>query len=397
MATYVFDRIVETTTTTGTGTLALDGATPKLTPFADAVGDRNRVPYLLIHRNGTEWEAGNGTLLLRPVRLERTEVVASSNSNSLVDLSAGTKDVWLSTPGDMVAFLSAASRTWTAEQVFQSPNPGGIVASITPNPTADTQSLPFNFVGGSSANSASDHKNFVVRLGFNIANGGGLETAGQAAMAEEFEGFYESSTGVYVFEQHLANVLSDGVSLRRPWSWLIYQDGTHTEVSYHADKYSFFGRTSNQCTVLLAEAASAAWAFNTGTVLRKEVNGETFLKQLNAAGSTYIDLLYLDSANRAVLTTLATVTLGDSQNIVVNTSTGTKIGTATGQKLAFWNATPVIQPASANQAALSLDVDVAGSDTVDKAAINSNFAALQTLVNQLRSDLVSAGLIKGAA
>ena len=35
--------------------------------------------------------------------------------------------------------------------------------------------------------------------------------------------------------------------------------------------------------------------------------------------------------------------MGDEQNIIFNTGTGTKIGTATGQKLAFFNATPVNQ------------------------------------------------------
>ncbi len=44
-----------------------------------------------------------------------------------------------------------------------------------------------------------------------------------------------------------------------------------------------------------------------------------------------------------------------------------------------------------------MDLDVTGADTVDKAAINTNFTALQTLVNQLRADLIAAGLIKGAA
>ncbi len=38
------------------------------------------------------------------------------------------------------------------------------------------------------------------------------------------------------------------------------------------------------------------------------------------------------------------ITMSDAKNIVVNTSTGTKIGTATTQKLGFWNATPVVQP-----------------------------------------------------
>lgn len=91
------------------------------------------------------------------------------------------------------------------------------------------------------------------------------------------------------------------------------------------------------------------------------------------------------------------LTVVDSLNVAVGTTTGTKIATATTQKLGFWNATPVVQPASANQAALSLDVDVTGADTVDKSAVNANFTSIQTLVNQLRADLVTAGLIKGAA
>lgn len=91
------------------------------------------------------------------------------------------------------------------------------------------------------------------------------------------------------------------------------------------------------------------------------------------------------------------LTFANSVNLAFNTLTGSQIATATSQKIGFWGKTPIIQPASANQAALSLDVDVTGLDTVDKAAINTNFTNIQTLVNQLRTDLVNAGLIKGAA
>jgi hypothetical protein len=44
--------------------------------------------------------------------------------------------------------------------------------------------------------------------------------------------------------------------------------------------------------------------------------------------------------------TLSGVTIADATNIILNTTTGTKIGTATGQKLGFYNATPVIQQAT---------------------------------------------------
>ena len=42
-------------------------------------------------------------------------------------------------------------------------------------------------------------------------------------------------------------------------------------------------------------------------------------------------------------------------NIVLSATTGTKIGTATGQKLGFWNATPVVQPVFATGAAHTVD------------------------------------------
>ena len=84
-----------------------------------------------------------------------------------------------------------------------------------------------------------------------------------------------------------------------------------------------------------------------------------------------------------------------ASNIVTDTTTGTKVATATGQKLGFWNAAPIIQPASANQAA------VAGTAATNIAPYGFTTAAqadaIVTLVNQLRSDLVAAGLIKGAA
>ena len=87
----------------------------------------------------------------------------------------------------------------------------------------------------------------------------------------------------------------------------------------------------------------------------------------------------------------------DGRHIQVGLTTGTKIGTAITQKLSLWGVTPVVQPASGNQAALSSDTDVTGGDTVDKTAIDNNFSSIQTLVNQLRTDLIAAGVIKGSA
>lgn len=99
-----------------------------------------------------------------------------------------------------------------------------------------------------------------------------------------------------------------------------------------------------------------------------------------------------------------TITLVDSGNIVAQTGTGTKIGTAASQKIGFWNATPVVQPAGANQAALTDSTTgtaggtlVAAGGSYTAANINNNFATLNRLVAEIRTALVNAGIIKGAA
>jgi hypothetical protein len=98
-------------------------------------------------------------------------------------------------------------------------------------------------------------------------------------------------------------------------------------------------------------------------------------------------------------------TLAEAVNLILGTSTGTKLGTAASQKLGFWNATPVIQQASANQTAITdstgggvgdatiVDVGVAPT----QANVNDNFAKIAKLLNRLRLDLVTTGIIKGAA
>ena len=48
----------------------------------------------------------------------------------------------------------------------------------------------------------------------------------------------------------------------------------------------------------------------------------------------------------AGFTTGGTLTLNDGANVATGTTTGTKIGTGTTQKIGFWNATPVVQPAA---------------------------------------------------
>lgn len=90
-----FDRVKETSTTTGTGNVTLAGAATQYRAFSAvyAVGDQD-IPYCIAGQNGAEWEVGLGTYVSSNT-LQRDKVYASSNSNALVNFSAGTKDVFV--------------------------------------------------------------------------------------------------------------------------------------------------------------------------------------------------------------------------------------------------------------------------------------------------------------
>jgi hypothetical protein len=63
---------------------------------------------------------------------------------------------------------------------------------------------------------------------------------------------------------------------------------------------------------------------------------------LNSASSQNLSLRINNVAMLTVTSTTITVT--DAIDLAFDTTTGTKIGTATGQKISFWNKTPIIQP-----------------------------------------------------
>jgi len=103
MALVVADRVKETTTTTGTGTVTLLGASTGYQSFA-VIGNGNTTYYTIAGQTGNEWEVGLGTYTSSGTTLARTTVLASSNSGSLVNFSAGTKDVFVSYPAGRSAF-----------------------------------------------------------------------------------------------------------------------------------------------------------------------------------------------------------------------------------------------------------------------------------------------------
>jgi len=98
MALVLADRVRDTTTTTGTGTVTLSGTAPTGYQNFSVIGNANTTYYTI--NAGSQWEVGIGTYSATGPTLARNTVLESSNANALVNFSAGTKDVFVTYPSD---------------------------------------------------------------------------------------------------------------------------------------------------------------------------------------------------------------------------------------------------------------------------------------------------------
>jgi hypothetical protein len=174
---------------------------------------------------------------------------------------------------------------------------------------------------------------------------------------------------------------------------------------------NFHGTVGNGIPVIVVD--NATW-LQFGTTVPTDATagfakGALFVQTDGSAGS----VLYVNEGTVAscdfnpVASGGTSVSLEDGSNLVLGTTTGSKIGTAATQKLGFWNATPAVQPSGASQAALTDSSGGTADGTVSavgatnsgdvSGTINNNFKEVVTLLNAIRSALVTVGIIKGAA
>lgn len=110
MALVVADRVKETTTTTGTGAIALGGAEANFVAFSSVLSDGDTTYYAIIDNVNQDYEVGLGTYTASGNTLARTTVLASSNGGSAVNFSAGSKDVFINYPADKSVYLDGSNQ-----------------------------------------------------------------------------------------------------------------------------------------------------------------------------------------------------------------------------------------------------------------------------------------------
>lgn len=109
---YYFDRVQETTTTAGNGTITLAGAVPSYQAFSAVFPSGvNRVYYTIL--DGTAWEVGSGTYTTAGTTLARDTVYSSSTGSKLV-LSGGKSFVFLDFPAIVIQDMGGDWASWMA-------------------------------------------------------------------------------------------------------------------------------------------------------------------------------------------------------------------------------------------------------------------------------------------
>jgi len=110
MALVINDRVKETSTTSGTGTLNLAGAATGFITFVAGIGDTNTTYYAIFEQGTANWEVGIGTVGdATPDTLARTTVITNSLGNTdKINFGGETADVFCTLPASKAVYLDAS-------------------------------------------------------------------------------------------------------------------------------------------------------------------------------------------------------------------------------------------------------------------------------------------------
>jgi len=150
MSFVIADRVKETTTTSGTGTVSLLGASTGYQSFSAGIGDGNSTYYCIASQTLNTWEVGIGTYTSSGSTLSRTTVLNSSSGvGTLVNFGSETKDVFVTYPAEKSVNQDTSGNV-TVTGVFTAPE---VVASNGVIVNSSTISSSYTIATGNNASS----------------------------------------------------------------------------------------------------------------------------------------------------------------------------------------------------------------------------------------------------
>ena len=148
--------------------------------------------------------------------------------------------------------------------------------------------------------------NQVIRLGWNLALGGGRNDHTDGALGLEFESHYVPSQGNEFFEHHLAYVNKSNV-VHRPLSWSINKNTDFIEGAINSSKFHWLsGSNDNYVQWMVFKPYEIIL---NATYITHTLNDQQWIKQLNSAGNSFIPLLYLNNADQVSVAPRGNVTV----------------------------------------------------------------------------------------
>ena len=292
------DRVKDTTTAPGVGTVTLANAAPTgYQTFAAAFTTGTLVSYCIADQSGNGWEVGTGTFTV-PATLTRTTVLASSNGGSLTNFSGGTQDVFCTAPAKFLDTFTSSNQGTVPASGGGTVNflraDGTFAAPPSGSPASPTTSVQFNNAGAFGGAST-----FTYNSGTDTLSVGKLVSANFTSAAQ---GLVPASGG------GTTNFLRADGSFAAPPATA--PAGSTTQIQFNSSN---------------AFGASANFTYNTGTntftVGPAGSNVNSTITTVAPTGSTVAGILRLLGTNAS-----ATNGIGGGITLTTGNGTGTQRG-----------------------------------------------------------------------
>jgi hypothetical protein len=373
----LYDRVQETTATTGTGTITLGGAVAGYQSFA-VVGNGNTTFYCIV--NGSAWEVGIGTYSTSGPTLARTTVLSNSNGNTSPITLVGASNVFVTYPagksvnldasGNVTALGTISSGTWQGSTVGVAYGGTGVTSSSGANSVMlrdANQNVAINRLnqGTTTVTAAGGTTTLTVASTFSwVLNGTGGQTfrlpdATTLTATTAFE-FNNNATGTLT----IVDNASGAVGTVAPGGAAAISLLTNSTIAGLWDVHAYIPE-------------NVTWGTNALNLSTTVITGGTWNGGTIASGYGGTGLTTFSAANNALYSTSSSALAAGTLPVLAG---GTGVTTSTGSGSVVLSTSPTLTTPNLGTPSALVGTNITG--TASGLSIGGNAATATTATNQ---------------